>query len=548
MPIDPGTGHPVRANFELQARLVGTWPYRIDLFVEDVVKGKLTIKQYTGEITVDTPQLHEEYPPILPSIDMQVAPQPDLILQVRTTALDGNSESRYLTYSVTSRMPSLRCENLSVGAVRLSTADLSRIHRLVQQARQFAANAQPDDVRARMLSVGMYLFDTLFPVDEAADFRTAFWQAVDKIATWLIVEDGITWLPWELVVPYHDVENGPLTFLSERFNLTRWIDGLGVEPYAEIPVGEIALSRYNSVDRQQDADEEAISWRRTLQAVEAFGISKVFQPETPFYALHLLQQLDHSDKQRDIVVRQEADAVKSLDEEAAKARLDLRLKRPIITLGTTTKRDISETEDEWVLSERVTPFLRSGASAVIGSSWPTSDTADQIFWSTVYNLLERRVPFGEIIRYARRIAKQAAPDQLDWLAYTAFGDPRARAYFPEESEGYTALECLNPDDPLRPGKTYYFRASIRSRPPIWYRERLRQVEALPEDPCVVFLSPALDLTDPEPIKMTPLGRMMVQATIRITPQEEGEYPLTTTLFDGEERLQVLYLTLKVEQK
>ncbi len=34
------------------------------------------------------------------------------------------------------------------------------------------------------------------------------------------------------------------------------------------------------------------------------------------------------------------------------------------------------------------------------------------------------------------------------------------------------LECLNPDEPMLPGKTYRFRASIRSRPPIWYQERL----------------------------------------------------------------------------
>lgn len=103
-----------------------------------------------------------------------------------------------------------------------------------------------------MTSLSTYLFDWLFPADTTTAFRDAFWQVADQVSTWLIIEDGITWLPWELVVPYRDEDNTiPLRFLSERYHLARWIQGLGTTLYSEVPLGEIALTHYKVLDSEQ---------------------------------------------------------------------------------------------------------------------------------------------------------------------------------------------------------------------------------------------------------------------------------------------------------
>jgi hypothetical protein len=109
------------------------------------------------------------------------------------------------------------------------------------------------------------------------------------------------------------------------------------------------------------------------------------------------------------------------------------------------------------------------------------------------------------------------------------------------------LECLEADDPLVVGKTYRFRASIRNRPPVWYQDRLIEVEGLPRDTSVLFLAPGILDEIPEPIEMEPAGRTMLQATTELTPQRPGEFKLIARLLHGEERLQSLRLQLAVRE-
>jgi hypothetical protein len=207
---------------------------------------------------------------------------------------------------------------------------------------------------------------------------------------------------------------------------------------------------------------------------------------------------------------------------------------------------VDASADGWRLSERALPFLRAGASAVIAPWWPTVDRADQVFWASFYELLSGGgVRLGEAVWRARLAVRRALPERPDWLAYTLFGDPRARPYWPAASEGYTAIECLNPDRPLRPGTTYYFRASIRRRPPVWHQDRLVQAEDLPRAPRAVFRAAGCQLTTSEPIDMTPEGPGMVQAIVGATPQSAGETMLTVRLLDGDERLQLLQIPLLV---
>src|ERR1043165_9449733 len=53
------------------------------------------------------------------------------------------------------------------------------------------------------------------------------------------VEDGVTWAPWELLVPYRRDVNEPRFFLGERFHVSRWLE-LGPSLYSEVPFGDLA--------------------------------------------------------------------------------------------------------------------------------------------------------------------------------------------------------------------------------------------------------------------------------------------------------------------
>ncbi|NEO33947.1 MAG: tetratricopeptide repeat protein [Symploca sp. SIO3C6] len=537
IPIDRQTGDPFPGHFELQAHLRGERTYTIELFTEDPKSGQTSIFKYSDRLIVKPPEAPEQRSPILPTLDIPVAPP--FVLKVETDLPDGDDGPHHLSYYLTTRFTNLRLRHQPVGNVVLSAADLEKVRSLLTKTLQQATHLPPEDAREGMISLGIYFFDIFFPSDTATAFREAFWQIFDQISTWLIIEDGITWLPWELVVPYQEDNTTPLRFWGERYRLSRWIQGLGTPLYNEVPFREVALTHYQALDSEQQ-DE----WEQLLQAYSCSQIQQVVNPETPFYALHLLRHRDELNR-RDIVVRDETSPVTSPEEEIPKARLNLRLKRLIVTLSILNGSISHVNSNDWLLPERVLPFLKAGASAVVGTWWQTSEAAERVFWSQFYDLLANGLPLGEVVWRSRRAVQHALPHSPDWLAYTLFGNPRAKPYEPEDSMGYTALECLSSDEPLQPSKTYYFKASIRTRPTVWYKGRLIQPEELSNDLTALFLAPGLEITESEPIPMQPAGRTMRQATVPLSAPEPGNYVLRVQLFEDEEYLKTLSMTLKV---
>ncbi len=561
-------------DFKLEAYLCGERTFTVEVFAEDPQSGSKPLVKTSGQITVSPPTIHEGPSPILTALEIQVAAHPDFTLRAITEFVGGKDSTRCIAYYLASRLPGLWRGEKLVGRVVFSAADMIQVRELFSQAMCTMPFSQPEDTRTRMLSLGTYLFNRLFPTEEAAFFHEALRKAAGRLHTWLIVEDGVTWLPWELLV--HDWgDTGQPQFLGEQFCISRWIAGLGPKPYSEIPLGEIALAHYRYQEPGHEAEDEVVEgWRRLLifpfeieYGIENRAIEEQTQLHNVTYSilpalkaktlisglcLHVLRHVDSFFERRGMVVKvpREKNTPDSSENEVNKVKLDVRLKRPVITLGMYTEKIIHPGTfvEEWLLPERALPFVRAGASAVIGPWWPTSEAADRIFWPTFYNLLLQRVPLGESVWRARLAVRDALSQRPDWLAYTLFGDPLAEPYWPELSEGYTALECLSNDDPLIVGKTYHFRASIRSRPPVWYQDRLIDVEALPQDPQVMFLAPRILDEIPEPVKMEPAGRTMVQAIIELTPQEEGQLTLIARLFDGDERLQVLRLQLRVSRQ
>jgi WD40 repeat protein/HEAT repeat protein len=551
--IDPATGYPRPVVFELQAYLRGRRSYTVTLSAEETGSERVQVYEpWSGIVNVTSPPPDTERPSVLPAIEVHVMPPPDFVLHVASELEGDDQDPRLLTYRLTSRLPDLALREEKVGEIMLSAAQLTRLRALLEQTLRHANELQPPDARARLLSFGKYLFDLLFPHDKTTLFREAFWKAAGRLKTWLIVEDGVTWLPWELVVPHGDEDDTvPAGFLCERFRLSRWVEGLGPPLYSELPLGEIALAHYRTLDDGDPGEDPELSaWRTLIGAKGASrGISLLLRPETPFFGMHLLRYAGLDENRRDIAVRDgvsavPADAVK----EAQQVQLDLRMKRPVITLSIVDgdRRSAANFAEGWPLPDRVLPYLRAGAGAVAGPWWPTSGVADRIFWSSFYELLAHGLSLGEVVWRARLSVVRALPERADWLSYTVFGDPRARAYLPQDSEGYTLFERLGADETVQRGQPCYFRVSISRRPPLVYQDRLVRAEPLPDKPMALFLAPGLQEKMPEPIEMTPYGRSMVQATYTLTPQREGQFVVIARLFDGGERLQSLQLDLTVE--
>jgi WD40 repeat protein len=554
--VTPGSDQPLVAAIQLQATLPGVRSCSFNFFADD----RLIPVNSNISIMVSPPLASGERPSILPTLDVRVAARPEFVLRVELDQPEGDDSSHHLTYRLTSRVPDLQVQNEIVGKVVLHDSDLRRIQTLVRGTVKAAAGLQPEDGRERMISLGRYLYDHLFPTTEAATWREylrkaeAVWQerrGSGKLPpTWLIIEDEGVWLPWELMVTYR-AEEAAQIFWAERYRLSRWVEGLGRPLYGEVPVGDVALAHYKTLQAgEEELDEELNAWRTLLRAAGAEGIINVIKPDTTVYALHILRHMEQLTSQLDIRPKDSVVRTRTPEEETPRAQLDLRAKRPVVTLSILDAPDSSGSEatDGWILPDRVLPFLRAGASAVLGPWWPTCDVADRAFWTNFYDLLEGGVRLGEAVWQARLAVQRELPDRPDWLAYTLFGDPRATPYVPEASAGYATVECLNPDEPLRPGKSYRFRATLGSQPPAWYRDRLVVAEAPHGELRALFLAPDLQTTLPEPVAMHPVSRRLHQATVELTPVASGQYPLLAQILQGDEHLKTLQMSLNVGEK
>ncbi len=196
-----------------------------------------------------------------------------------------------------------------------------------------------------------------------------------------------------------------------------------------------------------------------------------------------------------------------------------------------------------LLPQRALSFLRAGAGAVVGCWWPVSARADAVFSKTLYELLDRRMSFGDAVLQSRLAVRRDLPNRPDWLAYTLFGTPRARTYRPEISKGYTALECLNPDEPLQPGKDYTFRVSIHAQPPMWHRDRLVKTMLPEQDIQAMFIAPLLLPESVRVVPLEPLGRSRRQASITLQLPQSGAFPLLVELVEDARHLETLQLIL-----
>jgi hypothetical protein len=302
-------------------------------------------------------------------------------------------------------------------------------------------------------------------------------------------------------------------------------------------------------------------WQAALGGDECARVEEKMEPtallasDSPFYGLHVVRYVDVSRSDRIAEAGGDADDDKVHDARALvrNRQLDFTMRRPVVGLSLVRGQGEDgagayDLEREWAL-----PFVRAGASALVGPRWPVLDEADILFFRAFYRELNALTPLGLAVWRARGEVRRAFPHRPDWLAYAHFGHPLCAPYFVEPSEGFILFEALgHPDEaPFDPGQEYRFRASYRAEAPAWYGGRLQFTQPAegPDDEAIsVLVNSLLDSS----VQRCELERVPAsgdyQQIIKLRmPEGETNLPLVVRFRQGRRELHTLMLNLAIRE-
>jgi hypothetical protein len=420
---------------------------------------------------------------------------------------------------------------------------IERIRGLLGSALEDTNSSQPEDMRSRLISLGQFLFQTLFPLELQHEIRNLAYFG--NMFTLLILADQDSWIPWELL---YDGQ----AFLGERFVIGRWPRELDATRPYEFPVGAVNVAYYASIKQPE-------------QWVDLLDLPGV--PHTQILTGGVFSNIDAAEEMRGLYlvrsgpvtgISSQYDAPVQLngtggdgevEHEVRTSKLSLRRNRPLVNLGYVSagQSELTMLEQAWAPT-----FVRAGCSAFVGPLWAVQPAAEEAFVSSFYSHLWAGHSLGDAFRIGRILARAAAPDSLDWLAYVLFGDPMARPYRPVEGQGYAVVEPIGRelDDPLPPGVPARFRVSLRRMPPVWHEERVIEVtNTLVFNKLQVHvMTYGLQVTPPSPIAMmhTPTDDYLGWFSLVAPPEMAGDEELVQVYFvDGKKTIHTLSFSFKI---
>ncbi len=513
-------------------------------------KSKITAELYCGETYKTTLETEVEITafeetelrPLIAARSRPV-PQPDIILQVRTTWKADISACTF-NYHIDSYQPRLLfADDVDYNSQSLSAIWVERSHSLLKTTLEEAASSLREDFRSRLISLGQYLFQSLLPEDLQNTFRTI--ASFNHPFTLLILADQDAWFPWELL---HDGQK----FLGDRFIIGRWLWELEKSRPYEFPVGAVNVAHYASVEQPELWTELLHSSGAPPPIPMQAGIFNDITLFESIRGLHLIrygQSVDTTNRQDAPVLINSSSDIQDIEREVQPAKLSLRRNHPLVFLSylNVGQPELTALEQTWAST-----FVRAGCSAFVGALWAVQPNVEAAFVSAFYNSIWAGQTLGVAFQTARRLAKTVVPESLDWLAYVLFGDPMARPYRPVQGQGYAVVEPIGQeiDDPVSPGSTVRFRVSLRRTPPVWYENRLMEVaEDLSFDDLRVFIvTSGLQVTPGDSILMTrtATGDYLGWFTLTVPAEMESRSVLVQVYFeDGIEPVHNLRFALNI---
>ena len=275
------------------------------------------------------------------------------------------------------------------------------------------------ETRDYLQDAGARLWQQLLP----QRVRDQFWERQNRIRQLTIIADGDA-VPWELLYPMdpgHDAG-----FLVEQFPVTR--DLFDRPPL----VRSLRLHPPRFVlppDSPEAAGDEIAGLRHLLQAGQSpEAVLSEFTPlrrlinQGGFGLLHFACHNSFSPAGgSSISLGNQPFTVTNM--QTARINRSLLSSTPVIFLNACRTAGLAATYnglDGWAEA-----FMQAGAGAFVGSLWAVTDGAAREFAQEFYHQLREGLPLGEAVTKARGSAA-SQPGDPTWLAYTVYGDPRAR--------------------------------------------------------------------------------------------------------------------------
>ena len=524
------------ATFRLTALRPGTATVTAELYRGDIFETTLeTQVEVSGfdETTFKTKPINTESRPV---------PQPDFILRIQNIWNQTKSTCKFSYLLKSFRLPSVFSGETNYHSVSFSGEWLEQMRSLLAATLKTICGSSSQERQSRLVSLGNYLFQHLFPDELQGDFRSFIPR--NRTFTCLIITEQDAWIPWELL---HDGQK----FLAERFIIGRWLSELNdTRPY-EFPVGAVNVAHYANVEQPE-------IWATLLQPPGApppqpLPEGVLHDSTQALRGLHLIrysQSEDVTDLHNAPVRLDNPSDAEDIETKIRPAKLNLRRNRPFVTLSyiKTDTPELTELEQTWASA-----FIHAGCSGFTGSLWAVESSVEETFISSFYNSLWTGASLGEAFYTSRQLARAVAPDSLDWLAYVLFSDPMARPYLPVEGKGYAVVEPIGREieDRLPPNVPIRFRLSLRRTPPVWHQERVIEVaENLTFDKLQVHVKTmGLQVTPDSPIEMNlaPNGNYLGWFTLVAPPEMVNNSALVQVYFmDGEIPIHSLMFSLTIE--
>ena len=304
---------------------------------------------------------------------------------------------------------------------KLSFEPRQRIERLVSDLDLLAAGSSgysADQVRDYLVNAGAALWRELVP----PGLREQFWDRQHRIRQLTILADKDT-VPWELLYPMdpgHDAG-----FLVEQFPVNRGIFGKRPASGLSLQPARFVLPRGSLPEAEAEID----AMRRLLDPAQVPG--NVVSDLTPLLDLirtgdfGLLHFACHNRFEPDDDASIKLGTAQFTPTFMTTAVIGKVLARsaPTVFMNACRSAGLAPTYNR--LDGWASKFLEAGAGAFIGSLWAVSDGAAREFAEEFYGQFKTGATLGRAMMNARAKAATHADDPT-WLAYTAYGDPRAR--------------------------------------------------------------------------------------------------------------------------